>query len=156
MADIPTPKLFWGNSNKLCLEKRRVSLMVCGSVKLINDISGFCHWFEFFPVMLIWCFERKFAGYKWSALSNRIKGSSRCIAELGCPPVTCTECQWVFKWRHLCLLYVCDSALPGTCLTLALWTVTDWSVHPLLNVVFSRSKLNCYYLQVQCFSIPML
>lgn len=38
--------------------------MVCGSVKLINDILGFYHWFEFFPVVLIWCFKREFAGYK--------------------------------------------------------------------------------------------
>lgn len=40
---------------------------------------------SFFSVMLICSFERNFSGYKWSALSIRIKVGSRFIIKPGCP-----------------------------------------------------------------------
>jgi len=57
MADIPTPKLFWGNLYKqtVCLEKGKANLLVC-EVKLLNDIWGFLRRFKCFPDILICSF----------------------------------------------------------------------------------------------------
>lgn len=84
----PNTKVILGEivQTSCVFKKGRANLMWLELLwNLLIIFEGFAIRSSFFPVMLICSFERNFSGYKWSALSIRIKVGSRFIIKPGCP-----------------------------------------------------------------------